>query len=51
MEDYYSKGMVDFIIILLISSLPLLLLSILSGQLAKSPGRPSLIRYERVKDS
>ncbi len=36
--DYYSKGIADFIIVLLISLPLLLLLSILSGQLAKSLG-------------
>ena len=50
MGDYYSKGIVDFIIVLLISSPPSSSLLILSGQLVKLLGRPSLIRCKRAKD-
>ena len=48
--DCSSEGMVDFRTVVLISSPPLSLLFILSRQLAKSLGRPSLIRYKRAKD-
>lgn len=48
--DRSSKGIVDFITVLLISSPPSSSLLILSGQLAKSLGRPSLIRYKRAED-
>jgi hypothetical protein len=47
--DHRSKGTADFITVLLISSPPSSSSSILSGQSAKSPGRPSLIRCERAE--
>lgn len=50
MGDRYSKGIVDFIIVPLISSPPSSSSSILRGQSAKSLGWPSLIRYKRAKD-
>lgn len=50
MGDRCSERMADFITIPLISSPPSSSSSILSGQSAKSPGRPSLIRCERAED-
>lgn len=49
--DRGSEGITDFITVPLISSPPSSSSSILSGQSAKSPGRPSLIRCERAEDS
>jgi hypothetical protein len=50
--DRGSKGIADFIIVLLISSPPSpLSSSILSEQLAKLPRRPSLIRCKRARYS
>lgn len=51
MGDCGSEGITDFITVPLISSPPSSSSSILSGQSAKSPGRPSLIRCERAEDS